>query len=408
MSKKVFINGKWVIVKDADVKEGDADEEDEEGADEEGADDEGGADDVAVQKTAKKIAQQVVKNLDLGNVSELNEKVDRLMKMNNRVDEKMAKILNGKDLSKDELTKEEKIVAFYHALVSKNDYALKALAEGVDADGGYLFPDEFRAELVRDISDIAVMRSLVRVVPMRRNVLNIPTLATKPKVYWTNENATKTTTTATFSQATLTVKKMAAILYASDELIDDSTEIDVVNTIITLFAESIADEEDRVITAGNGSTEPTGLTTALSNSAIASTACVGNLDFDNIIRLVYLLPTKYRRNASFLVHTNNIRELRLIKDSQNRYLWQDAVAPGQPSTFYGYPVVENNWMPEATIFFGDFRQGYWLGDRQRMTVKISNDTETAFTRDQTAIRVVCRIAGNVVLGAAIKALTTIP
>ena len=43
----------------------------------------------------------------------------------------------------------------------------------------------------------------------------------------------------------------------------------------------------------------------------------------------------------------------------------------------------------------------------KMTVKISNDTETAFTHDQTAIRVVARIAGNVVLGSAVKALISI-
>ena len=54
------------------------------------------------------------------------------------------------------------------------------------------------------------------------------------------------------------------------------------------------------------------------------------------------------------------------------------------------------------------KQAYWLGDRQKMTVKISNDTETAFTKDQTAIRVVSRIAGNVVNGFAVKKITNIP
>ena len=40
-----------------------------------------------------------------------------------------------------------------------------------------------------------------------------------------------------------------------------------------------------------------------------------------------------------------------------------------------------------------------------MTVKISQDTTQAFTRDQTAIRVVERIAGTVVLTASLKKLT---
>jgi len=41
--------------------------------------------------------------------------------------------------------------------------------------------------------------------------MKIPTLTSGPKVAWTAENAAKSTTTATFDEATLTVKKMAAI-----------------------------------------------------------------------------------------------------------------------------------------------------------------------------------------------------
>jgi len=44
--------------------------------------------------------------------------------------------------------------------------------------------------------------------------------------------------------------------------------------IISLFAEAIAEEEDKVITAGTGSGQPTGLT----NCSIGSVACSGNLD----------------------------------------------------------------------------------------------------------------------------------
>jgi hypothetical protein len=41
--------------------------------------------------------------------------------------------------------------------------------------------------------------------------MKIPTLTDGPKVSWTAENAAKSTTTAVFNEATLTVKKMAAI-----------------------------------------------------------------------------------------------------------------------------------------------------------------------------------------------------
>jgi len=55
------------------------------------------------------------------------------------------------------------------------------------------------------------MRNHVTVVPMKRDIMKIPALESRPQVTWTNENATKATTTAHFDENTLTVKKMAAI-----------------------------------------------------------------------------------------------------------------------------------------------------------------------------------------------------
>jgi len=131
-------------------------------------------------------------------------------------------------------------------------------------------------------------------------------------------------------------------------------------------------------------------------------------NFDDIINLIYALPSKYRRNAKFLVNNANIRELRKLKDSQNRYIWQDAVAPGQPATVYGYPIIENNWVPESEIYFGDYKLAYWLGDRQKMAVTVSREAGNAWERDQVGIRVVERLAGNCVLENAVRLLNQIP
>ena len=278
---------------------------------------------------AKKLTAKIQANLGIGDIKKMTDKVDKYFAGTTTT--KLAQILSGKDVFKDRdlLTKEEKIVAFYHALVTRNDAVCKALSEGSPADGGYLFPAEFMAELVRSLQDKALMRGLVRVVPMRRNSMTIPTLTNRPKVYWTSENATKTTTTANFYYATLTVYKAAAIIYASDELVEDSDLIDVVNLVIELFTEAIALEEDRVITAGSGTGEPTGLV----NGGITAVACAGNLDFDDIINLVYALPSVYSAGASFLDHRNNIRELRKVKDSQNRYIWMDELPHADQAQF---------------------------------------------------------------------------
>ncbi len=354
------------------------------------------------------VAAKIMAKIDVGKLRE-----DILGKVQADLDAKEKKVSALIDLEKlmkkdvGQMTAKEKIIGFFQAMVQANQPVLKALSEGTAADGGYLFPDEFRAEVIRDLEENPHMRNEVTVIPMTRDVMKIPTLVAGPKVTWTAENAAKTTTTTSFNEATLTVYKMAAIMYISDELVEDSTEIDVVQFIIKLFSEAIGTEEDRVITVGSGTGQPYGYATT--GQSVATIACTATgLTFDDVINLEYSLPAKYHPNAKFYIHRNQIRDMRKIKDGNNRYLWEDRVAPTQPATFHGYPVVEDNNLAESVIYFGDLKKAYYLGDRKMMTVRVSQDTETAFTHDQTAIRVVARLAGRIVLHNALKGLTGIP
>lgn len=354
------------------------------------------------KKLGGEIAKQVIKDIGLDSTTVLQKKLDSIIKSQMGENSKLKQILNGKDIySKDELTKDEKILGFFNALVTNNQVALKALSEGSDADGGYLFPNEFLAELVQDLPNVNVMRQYVRIIPMRRDKMDISTLVSGPKVTWTAENAAKSTTSAHFGTKQLVAYKMAAILYSSDELVEDSDTTDVVSLIIRLFTEAIADEEEKVIWTGNGTTQPQGLTVG----TVGGTVTASGQDFDDINALYYALPQKYRVNAAFFMNDNTAMNVSKLKDSNGRYLWQDAISEQEPPRLKGKPAVISDWVPNGQIFFGDLKRGYFLGDRKRITVKVSNDTETAFTKDQTAIRVVERIGGLIVLSAAIRKLT---
>jgi len=361
--------------------------------------------DMSLEEKAKAMAEVVKSELGLESLkSDILASMDE--KFASREAKSVMKVFVGEDSEKavSELTSDERVKAFGHALFTGNSVALKALSEGTPADGGYTVPQDFYSRLVMEVTEKAQMRSMVTVVPMKTNVLTIPVGEHGPDVFWTAEGATKTTTTMDFRQPTITAYKMASIIYLTDELIEDSA-FDLVNVLISRFAERIATEEDKVIINGAGTTQPVGI---FVNASVASRSCSGNLDFDDIIDLIYDLPVKYRSGAKFLVNSENVRELRKLKDEQGRYLWQDPVSAGQPATIQGYPVVETYWAPVGQIAFGDFKTAYWLGDRKRMTVKISNDTETTFTQDKTAIRIVERIGGDVIVPNAVRKLIAIP
>ena len=187
-----------------------------------------------LEATVDETAQKIMASLG---IEDLKKDIDDLKKL--KSEKPVSALIDLETLmnkSIDKMTAKEKIVGFFQACIQNNTAVLKALSEGTNADGGYLVPDEFRAEIIRDIAESPHMRNEVTVVPMSRQVMNIPTLVEKPKVTWTDENATKSTTTAHFGQATLTAYKMAAILYSSDELIDDANDFDMVQIIVGLFA----------------------------------------------------------------------------------------------------------------------------------------------------------------------------
>lgn len=192
------------------------------------------------------------------------------------------------------------------------------------------------------------------------------------------------------------------------ELIEDSYTINVTKLVVQLFAEEISDELEKVIAQGTGVGQPTGF--ASGGLGISCQSVAGNLSFSDIIDLIYNLPSKYRKkgNAKFYMNTANTKELRKLQDSNNRYLWLDNLVPTQPSTIYGYPVIETNWLSESEIYFGDLRRAYYLGEKGKMRVKITQDESQAFQKDQTAVRVVLRVAGTVVLADALKCLNSIP
>lgn len=398
---RIKINGKWVEIKEGDeIETGEVKDPVKEGEDDIEADSNETKD---ILNRAKKIgaemAKEIAKSLDLDGTSKVSKKMEKFLNEHYGQDAKLTKILNGKDLyDAEDLTKDEKIVGFFYALVNNNQAALKALSEGTAADGGYLFPNEFLAEVTRDLPNLNPMRNEVRIIPMKRNKMDISALTEHPKVYWTAENAAKTTTTARFSQNQLVAYKAAAIIYGSDELIEDSTETDIVAIIIQLFSEAVADEEDRVIWLGNGTTQPQGIAVAtLTAQTVNGT---GNA-FNDLTSIFYALPAKYRPNAAWYMNSQTLSSIESLKDTTGRPIFV-AATETMPPTVKGKRVVIDENIPPRQVYFADMKRAYYLGDRKRMTAKVSNDTETAFTKDQTAIRVVFRIAGLVVLAQAIR------
>lgn len=302
-----------------------------------------------------------------------------------------------------DLDDEQVIVQWFKALVYKDqsaeaDRVFKALTEGSATDGGNLVPTPLAAEIWRVLPDMSIMRRIARTIPMTALTIKLNSLTSRPLAYWTNEYASKTTTSAEFSQVTLTAHKLVCLLPASHELIEDAN-IDLVRYIVELFAEAIAVAEDKAFFTGSGTGQPKGI----NQETIASQSVGASVDFDDIIDLLDLVPSavKSSNSTAFVAHRRVLRLLKKIKDSDGDYIWrQGGRMDGQiarlPDTIYGYPVYEQNDLSENELYFGDWKY-YIIGDRRQITVDITNEGGDAWRKDGTEIKAVERVGGTAVM-----------
>lgn len=312
------------------------------------------------------------------------------------------------------LSKEEKIVTFFKALMyakadPQSDRVLRALVEGTDTEGGYLVPEELRAEVFRVLPDMSVMRRIARVIPMTTNSLKLNTLTARPTAYWTAEYASKSTTSAEFGQVELVPNDLVCLLPVSEQLVADAN-INIVQFIIELFAEAIGLEEDKAFFTGSGTGRPRGI----SIETIASQSAGASLDFDDIIDLIDLVPQRASQGprAAFVANRVAKRLLRKVKDSDGQYIWREgggrtAGETGRlPDTVYGYPFYEQNDLSQDELYFGDW--GYYIiGDRQTLSVRTTTEGGDAWRRNAVEIKAVERVDGRTVLTSPFAKLTDV-
>lgn len=303
------------------------------------------------------------------------------------------------DLTK--LSKSETIVTFFKALVRRDDQSrnvIKALVEGTDGDGGYLVPEVFATEVWRVLPDQVVMRRLARILPMTTDTLNLNTLTALPEAYWTDEYASKATTSAEFGRVVLSPNKLVCLLPVTQELLADAN-INMVDFIVQIFAERIGGVEDKAYFTGSGTGQPKGI----NQETLTTVAAGGNASFDHIIALLDSVPQKVSQSpsAAFVGNRYVKRILRQLKDTNGAYIWRDGGSgSGEtrrlPDTLYGYPFHEQNDLSQTELYFGDWKF-YVIGDRMRLTVMTTMEGGDAWRRDSMEIKAKIRVDGKAVL-----------
>ena len=288
--------------------------------------------------------------------------------------------------------------AWLDAVRSKFTRVSNVLQEGVDADGGYLVPDEWDSRLIDKLNEENIFRSLAtKITTSGEHKINIA--ATKPAAAWIEEGGALSFGTATFSQILLDAHKLHVAIKITEELLYDNA-YNLEGYLLDQFGKALGNAEEDAFLNGDGTGKPVGIFDATGGGDVTQTLTAA-IKGDDMLDLIYALKRPYRKTASFILNDKVLLSLRKLKDTNGAYIWQPSYQAGEPDRILSYPVYTSGYAPEKGIAFGDFSY-YNIGDRG--TRSIAELRELFAGNGMIAYVAKERVDGKLVLPEAVKIL----
>jgi len=263
------------------------------------------------------------------------------------------------------------------------------LVEGTDSAGGFLVPEEFRAQIFASGLETAVVRNNnPMVVPMTSDTLRYPRIVDTAHTssvhggivgYWTGEGKDLQESEPTFGDITLTAKKLTGYTKVSEELLQDSA-ISLEPFLRRQFGEAWAWFEDLAFLRGTGSGQPLGILNA------AALISVTRQDTDNalykdVTNMWSRMTPDLRGRAVWVANHELYKELLFMNAANtvtNAYGAQTSFIANLndpvKAILMGRPLIFSEKM-SALADAGDFAfydfGSYLIGDRQSLTIDMS-------------------------------------
>lgn len=287
----------------------------------------------------------------------------------------------------------------------------------------------FDIEAVRAISDFATGTSLyvsdfaTRVAVYQRTMspwigqatvinasngrpLILPNLSVDPTSYTPGEGTAITAADPTLGTATATPVSYKALGYVSQEAEEDEM-VGLMQLISQSQGRSLGLAFGTAATAAvlagaaNGGTA----TGAGGGGGSAGTAVATFVGYEDLLDLKYGRAAPYRLVGSWVMSNGMIKKARKYRDGQGQYLWQPAIAAGQPDFFDGQPVYEDPALAAPasitkSVVYGDL-SAFVV---KQMALRVAVSDQFVFNLDQVAIKSVYRAGGAVSDAAALAYL----
>ena len=270
-----------------------------------------------------------------------------------------------------------------------------ALRTDSDPDGGYVVPDQMESTIDRVLGTVSAMRSISRVMSISAGTYKKLVNQGGAVGGWVGERQARPETgTPQLVELSFPAMELYANPAATQTLLDDS-RVSIEQWLADEVSITFAEMEGAAYIGGDGVNKPRGL---LSYDTVADASYAwGKLGYiasgvaaaltdsthngaDALTDLVYAIKQGYRQGGRFLMNRKSQAVIRKLKSkTEELYLWQPSIQVGQPATLLGYPITDDDNMPDIgagkfPIAFGDFQRGYLIVDR--MGVRVLRDPFT--------------------------------
>ncbi len=287
-----------------------------------------------------------------------------------------------------------------------------AMQEDTAAEGGYLVPDEYTAEILAFARLQSLALQQCRVWPMSTDVRRVPAEDGAVSVAWTAEEDATTESEPTVAEVVLTAKRLDAYSKVSNELLQDSA-VDIVSWLTELFSEAIGQELDNQVFNGTG--DPcSGIFTAVAGLSVLMTSGLvswSSITVDYLSEVLSKVPVNRLAGARWFLHRDAMHYIRTLKDTANNPIFAN---PGQgvPGTIFEYPYSISEAAPARSgaetdtcmLVFGNLR--YFALGRRLQSMTLDVDPYGLFVNYQTRFRIVNRWGAQIGLAGGFCRLLT--
>ena len=278
----------------------------------------------------------------------------------------------------------------------------KALGEGQGSTGGFLVPEQYVTQIIPLLQAKAIVRNAgATVYPMSTDTLTLPRQTGAAGTSWGEENTALTEdTNPAYGKNQLVLKKLKALLYVSNELIEDASPS--VDALITNdLVKSLSLAEDLAFFAGTGGTQPLGLTL---NPDVAGTtlgAGAGAVpSLDDFLDAMHAIDVQNGTYTGWAMNPRSLTGLYKLKDSQgNAVYWKDPQGR-LPDMLYGFPIFRSTQISIAQTVGSNTNCTYiilanWpevaIGQKGELRLETTRVGGNSWANDQTSFRAVRRV-----------------